>query len=280
MAIPWSEWWIVFCLGLLSGLLGTQGWHWLQGHLKLRQARIEVEAFHDELMDDPRDRDAQALVEACKQRLRWQLTLNPDWLTPLTEETPTLVRDIAAIYYPDADDPLRGPGLSHFIRAIHLTAADIADFLQTHRLGRAVDISADTLWKGWNMGRQIVQHERVQTLHKWYQYVQPWYKKVQPVLQVARYNSPWMWASFAASNVMIRMAQPMVIDIVARRAIELYSGRLAAQATDTMAQDDGGQDDGGQDDGGQDYSGQDDGGLKRWFTTFCESVHRLRSTRL
>ena len=233
MSTPWFEWCIVFSLGLIAGLLCARGWHWLQTYRGLRRAAEAMKALNHSLLDDPRDRAAHAKVEACKQRLRWQPNLNPDWLSPLIDETPALVRDIAAIYYPDADDPLRAPGLSHFIRAIHLTAADMADFLQTHRLGRLADVSAHTLWKGWEFGRKVATHERVKTLHKWYKQARPWYKKALPVWQIARYQSPWMWAGFTLSNVMIRTAQPIAIDIIARRAIELYSGRLALQAAKT-----------------------------------------------
>jgi hypothetical protein len=35
-----------------------------------------------------------------------------------------------------------------------------------------------------------------------------------------------MWASVAVSNVAARTLQPAVIDIIAKRAIDLYSGRL------------------------------------------------------
>jgi hypothetical protein len=41
-----------------------------------------------------------------------------------------------------------------------------------------------------------------------------------------------MWMSFAASNVAVRTLQPMMIDIIAQRAIELYSGRLAARSVE------------------------------------------------
>jgi hypothetical protein len=40
-----------------------------------------------------------------------------------------------------------------------------------------------------------------------------------------------MWASLAVSNVTIRTLQPAIIDLIARRAIELYSGRLGKDAT-------------------------------------------------
>ena len=234
MSLSWLELWVVFSLGVLCGLGGARGWRLLREYRKLRRAGAAAEAFHYSLLNDPRDRAAHARVQACKQRLRWQPTLHPNWLNPLLDETPALVRDIAAIYYPDAEDPVRAPGLSHFIRAIHLTAADMADFLQTHRLGRLADVSAMTLWKSWEMGRKIVGHERVKTLHKWYRHAYPWYKKALPVWQAVRYQSPWMWMSFTVTNVTIRTVQPIVIDIIARRAIELYSGRLAMQATKTL----------------------------------------------
>jgi hypothetical protein len=142
MSISWSAFWAVFSLGLLCGLVCARGWLLLRDYLRLRRARAAAEVFHHALLDDPRDLAAHARVQACKQRLRWQPTLNPNWLDPLIDETPALVREIATFYYPDAEDPVRAPGLSHFIRAIHLTAANLADFLQTHRLGRLADVSA------------------------------------------------------------------------------------------------------------------------------------------
>jgi hypothetical protein len=90
------------------------------------------------------------------------------------------------------------------------------------------------LWKSWQMSQKIVKHEQIRTLHKWYRHVQPWYRQTLPMWQVLRYRSPWMWMSVTASNVMIRTVQPIIIDIIARRAIELYSGRLATRATKTL----------------------------------------------
>ena len=55
-----------------------------------------------------------------------------------------------------------------------------------------------------------------------------WWKRLLPVMQTVRYKSPLMWASLAVSNVAVRSLQPAVIDLIARRAIELYSGRMAA----------------------------------------------------
>jgi len=228
--MSWGEFALVFGAGVVSGVALAGGVWLLRRYLELRRARIAAEVLRYAMSDNPQDREAQLRVAACKQRLRWQATLNPSWLSPLLDEVPTLVRDIATVYYPDAEDPVRAPGLSHFMRAIHLTAEDIANFLQTHRLGRLVDVSTHTLWKSWATSQRIARHEHVKTLHIWYRHVYPWHDKTRPIWQALRYRSPWMWMSFAASNVAVRTLQPMMIDIMARRAIELYSGRLAARS--------------------------------------------------
>jgi hypothetical protein len=65
-----------------------------------------------------------------------------------------------------------------------------------------------------------MQHDAVQALGKWY-------RRILPFWQVLRWNSPVVWASMAVSNVAARTLQPAIVDIVARRAVELYSGRVA-----------------------------------------------------
>ena len=116
-----GEFALAFWAGLVSGVVLAGGVWLLRRYLELRRARIAAEVLRRALSDNPQDREAQLRVAACKQRLRWQPTLNPSWLAPLIDEVPILVRDIATVYYPDAEDPVRAPGLSHFVRAIHLT---------------------------------------------------------------------------------------------------------------------------------------------------------------
>lgn len=163
------------------------------------------------------------------------MTLHPSWVAPLVAEVPQLVRDIAAIYHPNTAEPLRAPSLSHCLRAMQLTMTDLADFLQTHRAGKLLDVSVNTAWKSWETGRKLTRHERLKTLRTWYNRLYPWYNTTRPVWQVARYRSPWMWTRLTVSNLAIRMLQPALVDIVARRAIELYSGRLAQDARRFLA---------------------------------------------
>ncbi|MEI6535801.1 MAG: hypothetical protein WCN98_10705, partial [Verrucomicrobiaceae bacterium] len=110
--------------------------------------------------------------------------------------------------------------LSHFTQALQLAASDVTQFLQTRTVGRLVDVSAHTALRTWEKGREVMQHEAMQKLGKWY-------KRLLPVWQVIRFNSPLVWASMAVSNVAARTLQPAIVDIVARRAIELYSGRIS-----------------------------------------------------
>ena len=69
------------------------------------------------------------------------------------------------------------------------------------------------------MTHKIANHEKLQVANKWY-------KRLLPYWQVLRFKSPIMWAGMAVSNVAARTLQPAVIDIIAKRAIDLYSGRL------------------------------------------------------
>lgn len=215
--MPWGHI-ITFFAGLLVGAATIVLWKALRFAADLRAARHAVSSYvfpecgvADEL--------AHQAVENCKNRLRWQKNLNPEWLPPLVDEVPKLVREIAAIYHPGKQDALLAPGLSQFSRAVHLAAMDVADFLQTRSIGRLVDVSASTALKTWEMTHKIARHEKMQTANKWY-------KRLLPVWQVVRFKSPIMWASVAVSNVAARTLQPAVIDIIARRTIDLYSGRL------------------------------------------------------
>lgn len=169
-----------------------------------------------------KDLEARTAIEACKNRLRWQKRVNPEWLPPLFEEIPRLVREIARIYYPAHPDPLLAPGLSEFSRAVQLAAQDVSDFLETRSIGRLVDVSASTALKTWEMTHKFATHEAVQTAGKWY-------KRILPVWQVVKYKSPMVWAGMAVSNVAARTLQPALIDIIARRTLELYGGRTAQE---------------------------------------------------
>ncbi|MBE2285955.1 MAG: hypothetical protein IAE77_21035 [Prosthecobacter sp.] len=215
--MPWGHIFTFFA-GVLVGAATIVIWKALRFAADLRAARHALASY---VFPDcgVADELAKKAVEDCKNRLRWQKNLNPEWLPPLVDEVPKLVREIAAIYHPGKPEALLAPGLSQFSRAVHLAAMDVADFLQTRSIGRLVDVSASTAIKTWEMTHKIATHERMLTVNKWY-------KRLLPVWQVLRFKSPVMWAGMAVSNVAARTLQPAVIDIIAKRAIDLYSGRL------------------------------------------------------
>ena len=210
-----------FLAGLIVGMGIILVWKGMQLLAEIRLASKATEDALKTLHGTVKDEEAQRAVQECKNRLRWRPELNPEWFEPLVREVPRLVRELAAIYYPAEPSPLLAPGLSQFSRAVHLAASDVADFLQKRTIGKLVDVSANTAIDTWNKGRKVVESERFQYLNKWY-------KRLLPVWQILRFKSPVMWASLAVSNVAVRALQPAVIDIVARRAMELYSGRLLA----------------------------------------------------
>ncbi len=212
-----------FLAGFICGLGTWLLWKALRFAADLKAARHAVESYVYPQCGLP-DEQAKAAIEDCKKRLRWTKNPNPEWIAPLIDVVPQLVRDIARLYHPGHPDPLLAPGLSQFTRAIHLAAMDLADFLQTRAVGRLVDVSASTALKTWEMSHKIARSDTVQSLNRVY-------KWMLPVWQVVRYKSPVVWASMAVSNIAARTLQPAVIDIIAKRAIDLYSGRLATGAS-------------------------------------------------
>ncbi len=212
---------LIFFAGFVAGIGIIAVWQGLRFLTEIKAANQATEDALRALHGSDKDEDAQRAVTDCKARLRWQRNFNPEWIEPVVSEIPRLVREIAAIYYPAEPRPLLSPGLSHFTRAVHLAAEDIANFLQTRTVGRLVDVSANTAIDAWNKGKQMMQSNT-------FKHASKWYKRILPLLQVVRYKSPLMWATVAVSNVAVRALQPAVIDIIARRTIELYSGRLAA----------------------------------------------------
>lgn len=212
---------LIFLAGLIVGMGIVLVWKGLRLLADIKAARKVTEDALRALHGTVKDEEAQGAVQECKNRLRWSRNVNPEWIDPLIQEVPRLVREIASIYFPADHKPLLAPGLSQFTRAVHLTALDVADFLQTRTIGRLVDVSASTALHAINKGRRFVESDHFKNASKWY-------KRLLPVWQIMRFKSPVMWAGLAVSNVAIRALQPAVIDIVARRAIELYSGRLAA----------------------------------------------------
>ncbi len=219
---------LTFLAGFLVGLATWLIWLGLRFAADLKAAREAVEHYHDG-SDHPKDLAANQAVENCKNRLRWQKRLNPEWLPPLIEEVPKLVREIAAIYHPEHPDPLLAPGLGQFSRAVHLAALDIADFLQTRSIGRLVDVSASTALKTWEMTHKFATHETVQSMGKWY-------KRLLPVWQVLKFKSPLTWAGVAVSNVAARTLQPALIDIIAKRTIDLYGGSIQRKSSASVVE--------------------------------------------
>ena len=210
-------------MGFATATLLWVSWRALQLYLDIRITRRDIERAAEMAADDEAHARAWTSVKGCSKRLRFRKEVNPKWVTPLLEEIPKMVREIAAIYHPEEPEPLQAPELSEFSRAVELTAADISNFLQQRRAGRLVDLSAGSAWRTWEKTRDIAKHPKVRKAHKVGTAI---YEKIRPVVQLLRYKSPITWASIAVSNAAARTLQPAVVNIVGHRAIQLYSGEL------------------------------------------------------
>ena len=223
----WMEYILIFLSGFVCGVATWMAWLGVRLAADIREAQKAVGAYVFPSGGTSDDLAKQA-VTRCKARLRWQKSVNPEWLPPLVDEVPRLVTEIAQAYHPEHENPLLAPGLSQFSRAIHLAAMDVADFLQTKSIGRLVDVSANTALKTWEMTHKVANSEAMRNAGKWY-------KRLLPYWQMARLKSPLMWATLAISNVATRTLQPALVDIISNRAMQLYSGRLTPRKQELPA---------------------------------------------
>jgi hypothetical protein len=211
-----------FLSGVLTAWLVWLIWALVEAVWAARAAEKKAAALTEGEPQSDAERQAWEKVKECKNRLRLQPHINPQWIKPVREESVQLVREIAEIFYPDSEEPLLEPGASEFMRAIELTANDIATFLQNNRIGRLLDMSAGTMRRTYSAGRKILKDKRLSFLSKYY-------GKIRPAAQALRYKSPVTWASLIGRNVAVRTIQPIMIEFVGRRAIQLYSGKLGKE---------------------------------------------------
>ena len=184
-----------------------------------REASKYSASLYDVPVDDSQYESAIEIAKGYKKRLLFQKGINPRWVEPLVVEVPALIKEIARVYYPDSSDPVMAPGMSQFARAVQLIAGDISNFLEDTWIGRRIDVSGTTARKitsGVNKWRQ----------NRWLKGFFKIYKKVRPVAQAVKAKSVFMWGPLIARNAGVRYLQPKIIDIVAWRSIQLYSGKL------------------------------------------------------
>jgi len=217
------SWILPFCMGFSAAVLIWVSWRMLQLYLDLKITRRDTERAELLSKDNEIHASAWKCVADCRKRMLYAKQINPKWVEPLIDEVPKLVRAIATIYHPDEPEPLHGPKLSEFTRAIELTSADISNFLQQRRAGRLVDLSAGKAWRTWEKTRDLTNHPKIRKIAKAGNAI---YDRMRPVVQILRYKSPITWASIAVSNAAARTLQPAVINIVGHRAIQLYSGEF------------------------------------------------------
>ena len=186
-----------------------------------RQASKYSASLYEVPVGDDKYESAIEITKEYKKRLLLQKGINPKWVEPLVLEVPALIKDIAKVYYPETSDPVMAPGMSQFARAIQLIAGDISNFLEDTWIGRRIDVSGNT-------ARQITAGVNKWRQKKWLKGFFKFYEKVRPGWQAIRYKSPFMWGGLLGKNAAVRYLQPKIIDIVANRSIQLYSGQLSS----------------------------------------------------
>jgi hypothetical protein len=78
----------MFLAGLLTGLCSVFIWKALEILSDSRAAEQRSADALRALQSTPKDAEAQRAVVECKNRLRWQRSLNPEWIQPLLVDVP------------------------------------------------------------------------------------------------------------------------------------------------------------------------------------------------
>jgi nitroreductase len=100
---------LLFASGFVCGLATWVIWKGLRFAADLKAARSAAGSFLEAGDRSEVDHLALEAVKRSKNRLRWQKNPNPEWLPPLVDEIPKLVKEIAAIYHPSHENPLLAP---------------------------------------------------------------------------------------------------------------------------------------------------------------------------
>lgn len=208
-----------YTVGVLSTLLLCAIWKLVRrlflSHVINNETSAEIIASAS--MSDF-DKQANQHISDCKKTLLLHKKINPDWIEPLKTEIPILIRNIAQIYYPEANNPFLSPDISEFLNAIELASNDITDFLQS-KSGRILNVSGNTAHKTYKVFKNISNNEKLKRLNQWY-------KKIRPAIQTLHYKSSIMWTVLLGRNVAVRTLQVKIVTIIGTRAIQLYSGKL------------------------------------------------------
>lgn len=229
-----QTWW----LALLGAILLTWGAslfavrYWTRKRLLRTLAREGIKAEEVDIqIDDPRPEDQRALEIVRGFRRRFLLRLWPDTrfnLQTLSETSQTLVRDIAASYFPEEERPELRASLADLVALFNRVGARLAVWLETLPVRPLKDVELQTLFQYHEWYQKVKQHPGYLFLKRHHlDKLASWAWTAKNVL------NPWYWgrrAAYTGSRELLqRLLLAKVTTLVGEEAIHLYSRRRPHQ---------------------------------------------------
>lgn len=202
--------------------------HWTKKRLQATFSSMEEKWAEEEIsVEDTRPEDAQALELIRDYRRRYLLKLWPD--TPLNfatinELSQALIKDLAAIYYPEEARPELKASLADLVALYRRVGVRLSDWLESLPLRPLKELELVTLWRLHESYKQVRTHPVYQFLKR--HHLDRAARWLWAVYNVA---NPWYWGRRAAytgsRELLARLFLAQVIKVVGEEAIRLYSRR-------------------------------------------------------
>lgn len=225
-----QTWWLILLGAALLAwgvsLLGVR--HWTRKRLLDALARAGVRAEEaDVQIHAPRPEDQQALEVIRTYRRKFLLHLWPDTqfsLGLLTETSQSLIKDIAAVYYPDEERPELRASLADLVALNSRVGARLTVWLDTLPVRPLKDVDLLTVLQYHDLYQKVKQHPGYLFLKRHHlDRAARWVWTVKNAL------NPWYWGrqvAYAGSKEALqRLFLAKVTTLVGEEAINLYSRR-------------------------------------------------------
>lgn len=225
-----QTWWFIL-LGAVFLAWGASLFlvrHWARKSLLDTLAREGVRAEEVDIrIDDPRPEDQQALEVIRSHRRKFLLKLWPETqlnLAILMENSQNLVKDIAAVYYPEEERPELKASLADLVALFNRVGARLAVWLDTLPIRPLKDVELQTVLQYHDLYQKAKQHPAYLFLKRHHlDKAARWAWTAKNVL-----NS-WYWGRQAAytgsKELLQRLFLAKVATLVGEEAINLYSRR-------------------------------------------------------
>ncbi len=163
----------------------------------------------------------EARVKALSRKFSMQTSIAPQKVFDMSSE---LTREIAAIYHPDAADPIQQASISDLLQLNERIVTRLNVKLREFPLNTVKDISIHSILKG-----KDIYDKKIKNKIEWLQKYEGLYKAGNRVWMTYNVLNPWYWgrklAYTSVKEISFRYLLTWIVTIVGEEAMAVYSQR-------------------------------------------------------